>query len=445
MRMAGPAIRTLELARALARDERVGPVSVASLGAVELTDDAVRLVPVSGAGTLAGLLDGVSVVVVQGDVLGLRPELVSSALPIVVDAYDPFHLEQLEQTRGLPEETRRAVVRDCITSLNLQLSRADLVLCASRRQRALWLGHLAALGRLNPVTYDAAADLSGLVAVVPFGTSALPPAPGDRTLLTAAFPQVTADDVVAVWGGGIYEWLDPVTLVRAVADAAAQAPRLKLVFLGTKHPVPGIDSTAADARRVAAELGVLDETVFFAEGWVPYAERDRWLGAADLAVTTHWDHLETEFAFRTRVLDALWCGLPVVSTTGDELADVLDRAGAGLVVPPGDVPALRDALVRLATDDALRAEVAGAASRLAERFTWDRVSAPLADFCAAPRRAPDLDLDPVARVQLGLRQPGTAVGSPWQRVQAALREGGPALLTRRLRSRLPFGLGGGAL
>jgi hypothetical protein len=126
--MAGPAIRTLELARALAADTRIGPVTVASLGAVQIDDPAVRLVAATAAGDLAALLGGVGSVVVQGDVLGLHPWLIDSPVPVVVDAYDPFHLEQLERTRGLPEPARRAVVRDCITALNVQLSRADFVL-----------------------------------------------------------------------------------------------------------------------------------------------------------------------------------------------------------------------------------------------------------------------------------------------------------------------------
>ena len=60
-------------------------------------------------------------------------------------------------------------MRDCVAALNRQLSRADLVLAASRRQRDLWLGHLAALGRVNPVTYDDDHHLGALLRVVPFG------------------------------------------------------------------------------------------------------------------------------------------------------------------------------------------------------------------------------------------------------------------------------------
>jgi hypothetical protein len=34
-------------------------------------------------------------------------------------------------------------------------------------------------------------------------------------------------------------------------------------------------------------------------------------------VSTHYEHVETTFAFRTRILDYLWAGLPVVATGGD--------------------------------------------------------------------------------------------------------------------------------
>ena len=178
-RMAGPAIRCLELARALARSGRVGPVSVASLTTAELEEPDVAVRAVDGP-TLRALAADAGSVVVQGDVIGLHPWLAAADVPLVVDAYDPFQLEQLEQARGLGEARRRAVVRDCVRALDRQLGRADFVLCASARQRAMWIGHLGALGRVNPVTYAAAHDLSGLLAVVPFGVPPTPPRPVPR-------------------------------------------------------------------------------------------------------------------------------------------------------------------------------------------------------------------------------------------------------------------------
>jgi hypothetical protein len=49
--------------------------------------------------------------------------------------------------------------------------------------------------------------------------------------------------------------------------------------------------------------------VVFHEQWVPYDERVDWLTDADIGVSLHRHHLETELSFRTRVLDYLWAGL----------------------------------------------------------------------------------------------------------------------------------------
>jgi hypothetical protein len=434
--MAGPAIRCLELARALARSGRVGPVTVASLAAAELEDPDVAVREVDGP-VLRELVQGVGSVVVQGDVLGLHPWLAGADTPLVVDAYDPFQLEQLEQARGLGEARRRAVVRDCVRALDRQLGRADFVLCASTRQRAMWIGHLGALGRVNPVTYDAAHDLSGLVAVVPFGAPSTPPRAADRARLSAALPAIGPDDDVVVWGGGVYDWFDPWTVIRAVGRLSADRPRLRLLFLGTRHPAQGgVGAEAvARARALATELGLLDRVVHFHHDWVPYADRDLWLSSAVVGVSAHHEHLETEFSFRTRIVDYLWCGLPVVTTGGDDLGDLVGTRDAGIAVRAEDVDGFTAALAALLDDPARRAAAGAAARDLARDMTWDGVAAPLVAFCAAPRRAPDLLLGPADRELLGLR-PGPARAGLRARAGATLREGGAGLLARRLLRRL---------
>ncbi|MFD2090355.1 glycosyltransferase [Blastococcus deserti] len=434
-RMAGPAIRTLELGRALARDGRSGPVTVVSLAGVDRSDPSVSLTAATDAAGLRQRVRTAAVVVIQGDVLGLHPWLADEPLPIVVDAYDPFHLEQLEQARPLGETGRRAVVRDCVRSLNAQLSRADLVLCASGRQRSLWLGHLAALGRVNPLTYDLAPDLSRLVAVVPFGIPEVPAPPRDRGVLRRTFPAISDEDVVLIWGGGVYEWFDPVVLVRAVARVLPDQPDVRLVFLGTRHPVAGVRTATDAARDAARETGTLDRAVFFHDGWVPYDERGHWLAAADVGVSTHKDHVETEFSFRTRLLDYLWCGLPVISTGGDDLAEHIAGHGAGTTVAADDQEGLADALLRAVGDQAWRARAGDAAATLGHSYAWDRVAVPLADFCADPARSPDLLLDPVDRLQLGLDRPAGSF-SVLSRLRAGWREGGAELIARRLRARV---------
>ena len=59
---------------------------------------------------------------------------------------------------------------------------------------------------------------------------------------------------------------------------------------------------------------------------------------------THLDHIETRYSFRSRVLDYLWAGLPMVLTAGDVLADEVAEAGLGVTVPAQDDEALEEAL-----------------------------------------------------------------------------------------------------
>jgi hypothetical protein len=431
-RLAGPAIRALELARAVARSGAVGRVRLVSLSRCDRRDAEVELSAVGP--DLLDLARDSGVVVLQGDVLNRVPGLAGLDVPIVVDAYDPFHLEQLEQTRGLAEADRLRIVRDCVRALNDQLGRADLVLCASQRQRSLWLGHLAAVGRVNPLTY-ASPDLSALLAVVPFGTSApdRTAVPDRGAVVGAAVPGLVPDDVLLVWGGGIYPWFDTDVLLDAMDRLAVTHPRVKLLFMGTRHPLrPDAESPEVAALRTrAAASGLLDRTVFLHPGWVPYDERHAWLGGADVGVSTHHPHLETEFSYRTRVVDYLAAGLPVVTTDGDAMADLVRATGSGVVVPPHDPEALAGALAGLADDAVARRDRSDRAAAAAADLAWDRVAAPLVEFCRAPRRAPDLVAPAATRALLEVSRGGFA-----HRVRAAAAEGGPALLAARVLRRL---------
>ena len=164
---------------------------------------------------------------------------------------------------------------------------------------------------------------------------------------------------MVLWGGGIYNWFDPVTLIRGVEIAARRLPGLRLVFMSTGHPNPEIQTmwTQVEARRVAGELGLLGTHVFFNDSWVAYEDRADWLLDADIGVSTHFDHVETRFSFRTRILDYFWSGLPVICTAGDTLADDIERLGIGVTVALRRPRApSRDALLELAEDAARRQE-----------------------------------------------------------------------------------------
>jgi len=172
-------------------------------------------------------------------------------------------------------------------------------------------------------------------------------------------------------------------LLRALKTARESDPRLKLLFLSTGHPnplVPSMDAVPA-ARRLAAELGLPAEAVIFNDGWIEYNRRGAIFQRADIGVSIHKTHFETRFAFRTRMLDYLKYGLPIVGTEGDVFAELVAVERLGRVVRSGDVADLAQALVDLAGDAGERAAIRGRMAVVRERFLWERTVAPLVAWC----------------------------------------------------------------
>jgi len=389
-KMAGPAIRAWHIARVLSREHEV---RLASPHPCTLQHPDFPVVQADDR-SFADLEDWADVIVFQGNLMRQYSAFRHTKKIVVADIYDPFHLEVLEQSRHLEHDARRFAVRSSTEILNEQLMRADFLLCASDKQRDFWLGQLAGVGRINELNYDTSERLSSLIAVAPFGIDERPPA-ATRKVLRGVVPGIEPDDKVILWGGGIYNWFDPLTLLRAVDKLRSRLPNVRVYFLGIRHPNPDVGEMrrTIETLELSDELGLTGTHVFFNDDWVEYDDRPNYLLESDVGVSTHLDHVETAFSFRTRVLDYLWAGLPVVATQGDALAGVIESRGAGVAVPPGDVDALEDALYRVLEDPELNESCRAASRTLATDFHWNEALAPLVEYCRNPVRAPDL-LDP---------------------------------------------------
>jgi len=380
--MPGPAIRAWQIAAVLGQHLEVVLASTVAVGG-EHPNAELRL---AYGPALREMVQAADVCFAPSALVYMADEIRRAGSPVAVDIYDPYHLENLEMDATGPGEHDYAVARQA-GILNSALRRGDFFTCASERQRDFWLGSLAALGRVNPLNYAADPLLRKLVAVVPFGLPSQPPA-RQGTGVRGALPAIGPSDPVVLWGGGVYNWLDPSCVVRAVDRLRERWPGVRLVFLGMQHPNPATPPmrVAGELRALSDRLGLTGKHVFFNSGWVPYERRADFLLDADLAVSAHLDHLETRYSFRSRVLDYLWARLPMVLTSGDVLADEVVRAGVGRVVRPGDEVAMEDAF-----DQLLRHRPPKAAfDALVEQHTWERAAGPLLEFCLDPQRAPDL-------------------------------------------------------
>jgi glycosyltransferase involved in cell wall biosynthesis len=200
--------------------------------------------------------------------------------------------------------------------------------------------------------------------------------------------------------GGLYDWYDPWTLLEALTlvDLADDRGRLGAgwVLLLIRNPNPGTpqrllaDVEAWCRRREwwGSRVRAID--------WAPAERRYDLLRDVDLLVAPHRPSLETRLSLRTRFLDALAAGCPVVTTEGGAMSRLLREHGAGWVVPPGDAPALARAIVEaLSTLDAAPASSPHLAGDQAPPLAIDQAPPPAGDQAPplAGDQAPPLAID----------------------------------------------------
>jgi glycosyltransferase involved in cell wall biosynthesis len=384
-RMAGPGIRYWELAQVLAQQFSV---ILAAPGAVDLPSSELELYSydLEDPQSLGAALAQAAVVVLCGDVLQRFPALQDSQLPLVVDGYDPHTLETLALFAGAPEQEALHLAREQV--LELQCRAGDFFLCASERQRDWWLGLLEATGRVNVHTYGQDPSLRRLVDTVPFGLPSSPLAHSQQ-VLKGVWSGIERNDRVILWGGGLWQWLDPMTAVRAMGWLQEQRRDVRMVFPGTRHPnreaIPEMP-VARQAMNLAEQLGLANRCVFFG-GWVPYAQWPSYLSESDVAISLHLDTVETRLAFRSRVLDYIWAGLPMVLTRGDATSELVVGHGLGEIVEYEDVEMVSRALLKLL--DVAPSTLAGAFDQARQALTWERAASPLVAFCRNPQQAAD--------------------------------------------------------
>jgi glycosyltransferase involved in cell wall biosynthesis len=415
--MAGLGIRYWELAQVCSGHARV---TVAHGGSQSIEHDGLITVPYEPhrPHSLRSLIADADVVVTHPQWPLVTRWLRQSPARVIFDLYGPETFETLELAASRRGLVRRLLVNTSLDRLHDALRCGHHFMCASEKQRDLWLGAMLALRLIDPNLYDFDPSFRSVIDLVPFGLPIEPPQQGGA-LGPRELVGLDAEAEIVLWNGGIWNWLDAPAAIRAVASLAQRRPSVRLVFMGVTPRHPSAVASTRAARELARELGVLDSVVFFHEGWVPYTQRGAWLEQAQCAISTHTEHLESRFAYRTRLLDCFWAALPVVCTSGDDLAERVAREKLGEVSPPGDHLQLASALERVLERGrpAYESGLRGASADL----VWPRVAQRLLDWIADPEPP---------------RRPGDARGAlgapPAQRLREAFyRGGGRALLARR--------------
>jgi glycogen synthase len=173
--------------------------------------------------------------------------------------------------------------------------------------------------------------------------------------------------------------------VELPAKVGREAHPPEILYVGRLSPEKGIRELAEATRGlsvVAAGDGPLRSLLPGALGFVPRAELERLYARAALAVSP--SHRE---GFGVACAEAMAHGRPVVASAVGGLRDLVLDGETGLLVPPGDPAALREAIERLLADAELRRRLGAAGrERVARLCDWERVTdATLAAYEAALR------------------------------------------------------------
>jgi len=83
------------------------------------------------------------------------------------------------------------------------------------------------------------------------------------------------------------------------------------------------------------------------EQWVEYDDRTDWYLDSDLIITLNKDGFENSLAWRTRLVDYVWSGVPVGTNGGDPLGEDLIRNGAAFRIDISTPDALAQSIIAI--------------------------------------------------------------------------------------------------
>lgn len=163
-----------------------------------------------------------------------------------------------------------------------------------------------------------------------------------------------------VWLRTFHDIYNPALAAEVVGRLIRKFPRVNLTMVGPDKS----DGSLQRTKEAATKLDVHDHICF--PGGVPKLEVPAWLNAADIFLnTTNVDNMPVS------VLEAMACGLCIISTNVGGLPYLLSDGEDALLVPPNDAAAMTAAVERLLTEPRLALRLSGNARKKAENHDWN--------------------------------------------------------------------------
>lgn len=183
---------------------------------------------------------------------------------------------------------------------------------------------------------------------------------------TAEHPTNLAGKVVYTFVGAIGYRKGIHVLLRTLPEVIREVPNAHIVIAGSGEYQKQIES-------LIDELGIRDRVTIFP--WIDHHELVRLLSISDVFMYPSIPHGGWAEQFGYSMAEASLMELPVIATHSGSIADVVRDGETGILVPPGDVSALAQAMIRLGLDSELRTQM-GAAGRqyITDHFSHETIA-----------------------------------------------------------------------
>jgi len=152
---------------------------------------------------------------------------------------------------------------------------------------------------------------------------------------------IPADTKIVITSGHLIELKGHHIAVEAVSELRRRGIPAQLWITGGE-PGPGVASYKSHIRHTVARLGMEEHVRFW--GQVCSSQLAELMSMADVFCLA-----SSREGFPNVVQEALACATPVVATRVGAIPEILDREGLGLIVPPGNLAAMTDALEQALT------------------------------------------------------------------------------------------------
>jgi hypothetical protein len=151
-------------------------------------------------------------------------------------------------------------------------------------------------------------------------------------------------------------------------------PRFKFVLVGGKNPYNNHPAFVKQYEYVAdsfKQSHMLGKSVFMVD-WVDFDKRLEWYQGANAVISINQPGEENVYSWRTRIMDYVWGGVPIITNGGDPLSDQLLQANAALQISTED-DSIVEVIGNLLSQPAKLLQAKKSLAKLRQDFYWENV------------------------------------------------------------------------